>query len=42
MTIDEQIYEVNVMIRPGAYEFIEELHKYYEIVIFTASLAKVI
>lgn len=27
------------MVRPGAYEFLEEMKKYYEIVIFTASVS---
>ena len=40
--IDEQEYEIYVLIRPFAYEFVIELSKYYEIVIFTASLSKVI
>lgn len=30
---------IYVMVRPGAYEFLEEMKKYYEIVIFTASVS---
>ncbi len=41
MIIDEELYEVYVLIRPGAFEFLEELSKLFEIVIFTASLSKV-
>lgn len=33
-------YEVFVQIRPGAIDFLEEMSKYYELVIFTASLSK--
>ena len=29
-----------IYVRPGCQKFLEELAKYYEIVIFTASLAK--
>jgi carboxy-terminal domain RNA polymerase II polypeptide A small phosphatase len=41
MEVDEIVYEIFVLIRPGCFEFIEELSKYYELVIFTASLSKV-
>ena len=41
MEIEDEIYDVYVMVRPGALEFLEELSKLYEIVIFTASLSKV-
>ena len=42
MEIDDLIYDIFVLIRPGAYDFIEELSKYYETVVFTASLSKVL
>ncbi len=42
MEVDEIVYEIFVLVRPGCFEFIEELSKYYEIVIFTASLSKVV
>lgn len=29
---------INVMIRPGAIDFIKTMSKYYEIVVFTASM----
>lgn len=41
MEVDEIVYEIFVLVRPGCFEFIEELSKYFEIVIFTASLSKV-
>lgn len=33
-------YQVYVAVRPGTHEFLEEMYKYYELVIFTASLSK--
>jgi len=33
-------YEVYVQVRPGCNEFLVEMAKYYELVIFTASLSK--
>jgi RNA polymerase II subunit A small phosphatase-like protein len=39
--IEGSCFNIYVSVRPGAFEFIEELSDYYEIVIFTASLSKV-
>jgi RNA polymerase II subunit A small phosphatase-like protein len=39
--IDGSSFNIYVSVRPGAFEFIEELSEYFEIVIFTASLSKV-
>ncbi len=33
-------YDVYVQVRPGTEEFLKEMAKYYELVIFTASLSK--
>jgi TFIIF-interacting CTD phosphatase-like protein len=41
MELDNEIHDVYVMVRPGVFEFLEELSKIYEIVIFTASLSRV-
>jgi len=38
--IENNILQVYVKIRPGAKYFIEEISKYYEIVIFTASISR--
>lgn len=38
--IDGKECTVYVLLRPGAIEFCERLSKYYEVVVFTASLAK--
>jgi len=35
---EEQFLKEPVLVRPGAEEFLEEMGKYYEIVIFTAAL----
>lgn len=40
--IENSEFNINVLIRPHAFEFIEEISKYYEIVIFTASMPNVI
>ena len=40
--IEEVTYEIYVLVRPGTKEFISELSKFYEIVIFTASISEVI
>jgi len=40
--IEEVPYEIYVLVRPGTKEFILELSKFYEIVIFTASISEVI
>ncbi len=39
--IEEVTYEIYVLVRPGTKEFISELSKFYEIVIFTASISEV-
>lgn len=36
-----KIHDILVLVRPGAIEFLERMSKFYEIVIFTASLSKV-
>ncbi|MCQ2819813.1 MAG: HAD family hydrolase [archaeon] len=38
--IDNEIHDIHVLVRPGVKEFLEEMAKHYEIVIFTASLSK--
>ena len=38
--MESREYEVYVSVRPGCYEFLEEMAKHYELVIFTASLCK--
>ncbi len=38
--IENEMHDINVMIRPGVKEFLENMEKYYEIVIFTASVSK--
>merc|ERR1719361_709133 len=38
--IENVVHNVYVLVRPGAVEFLEEAAKHYEIVLFTASLAK--
>lgn len=39
--VSSQPYRVYVRVRPGAEDFIREMAKIYEVVIFTASLAEV-
>jgi len=39
--VDNTVYEIFVLIRPGVFEFIDEMASYYEIIIYTASMAKV-
>lgn len=39
--IEEVTYEIYILVRPGTKEFINALAKYYEIVIFTASISEV-
>ena len=36
----DKAYQVYVAVRPGTHEFLAEMSKYYELVIFTASLSK--
>jgi RNA polymerase II subunit A small phosphatase-like protein len=38
--IEGRICNVYVLVRPGCLKFLSEMSKYYEIVIFTASLSK--
>lgn len=38
--MEHRDYEVYVQVRPGCIEFLTEMAKYYELVIFTASLSK--
>lgn len=38
--IDNKKFRVYVLVRPNAVQFLKELQPYYELVIFTASLAK--
>lgn len=38
--IDGRICNVYVLVRPGCVRFLNEMAKYYEVVIFTASLSK--
>ena len=40
--IDNRICNIYVLKRPGAEYFLQEMDKYYEVVIYTASLSKVI
>lgn len=40
VTIEGGNYNVYVKIRPGLEEFLEEVAEYYEVVVFTASMAK--
>jgi RNA polymerase II subunit A small phosphatase-like protein len=38
--IDGKKFKVYVLVRPGAKEFIRNMQKYYELIIYTASLSK--
>ena len=38
--IDNKITPVYVLIRPGCFDFLDQLSDYYEMVIYTASLSK--
>jgi Dullard-like phosphatase family protein len=38
--LENEIHDIHVLVRPGVKEFLEKMSKKYEIVIFTASLAK--
>ena len=38
--MENREFQVYVAVRPGTKEFLEEMSKYYELVIFTASLSK--
>ncbi len=39
---ENKIHDIHVLVRPGVEEFLERMSKHYELVIFTASLSKVI
>ena len=38
--IDDEVHNIHVLIRPGVNQFLSILSKFYEIIIFTASLSK--
>ena len=38
--IEGRLMHVYVLVRPGCIKFLTEMSKYYEVVIFTASLSK--
>lgn len=38
--IEGKSFKVYVLVRPGAVEFIKNMQKYYEVIIYTASLSK--
>ncbi len=38
--IENEIYDIHVLVRPGVKEFLEKMKNFYEIVIFTASISK--
>ena len=40
VVLESREYEVFVQVRPGTAEFLKEMAKHYELVIFTASLSK--
>jgi RNA polymerase II subunit A small phosphatase-like protein len=40
--LDNKIHDIHVLVRPGVDEFLERMAQHYELVIFTASLSKVI
>ena len=37
--ISNEIYTIHVLVRPGVKEFLEKMEKFYEIIIFTASIS---
>ena len=39
--IENNMHGINVLLRPGAKEFIKEISKFFEVVIFTASISEV-
>jgi RNA polymerase II subunit A small phosphatase-like protein len=39
--IDNEIHGINILVRPGTKEFLKEVSKFFEIVIFTASISEV-
>ncbi|CAD8167349.1 unnamed protein product [Paramecium octaurelia] len=40
VTMNDQKYKIYVNIRPGAHDFIEEASKYFELIVFTASISE--
>ena len=40
VNFDGIFYKIYALVRPGTEEFIKDISKYYELVIFTSSLAK--
>ena len=38
--VDNEIHDIHVMVRPGVKEFLQDMEKIFEIVIFTASVSK--
>lgn len=40
MAIEEREFIVYVQIRPGCFQFLQEMNKHYEVIIYTASLSK--
>ena len=40
LALENDPHDIHVLIRPGAKEFIKKMNKYFEIVIFTASVSK--
>ena len=38
--IEGNICKIYILIRPGVQQFLHKMHKYYELVIYTASLSK--
>ena len=38
--IEQEIYDIHVLVRPGVEKFIEIMKDYFEIIIFTASISK--
>ncbi len=39
--MDNILYPIYVKVRPGAKQFLKEMSKYYELIIFTASISEV-
>jgi RNA polymerase II subunit A small phosphatase-like protein len=41
ITFDRRVNDIFVLIRPGVKEFLEQMARHYELVLFTASLSEV-
>ena len=39
---ENKVHEIHVLVRPGVEEFLERMSRHFELVVFTASLSKVI